>query len=225
MIHVTPEPETTAFTRSDIVRLVRHADAELASTAGIAAAAVFGRVVRIAALVDAETTDHVQRVAALACALAKACGWAAPALEQLGVAAVLHDVGKVAVPTRLLTKPGPLSGAERRAVERHTTFAWKLLGSCRSPELRVARQVAAHHHERWDGTGYPHALAGTSIPIAARVVALADVFDALTSDRPYRPAMSVEAALALIADGAGSQFDPALTAVFLNLHREARQCA
>jgi putative two-component system response regulator len=223
MIHVTPETGTTAFTRADIVRLVHDADAALVSSAG--AAAAHNEVVRLAALVDAETTGHVQRVADLASGLAIACGWPTSALGQLGVAAVLHDVGKVAVPTCLLTKPGPLTSAERSAVEQHTTFARTLLGSCRSPELRMAREVAGHHHERWDGTGYPHALAGPAIPRAARIVALADVFDALTSDRPYRRALSVETALAMIADAAGSQFDPSIAAVFLNIHREARRCA
>jgi putative two-component system response regulator len=225
MIHVTPDPGTTAFTRADIVRLVHDADASLMASAGAAAAAALNNVVRIAALVDADTTGHVQRVADLASGLATACGWPMLALGQLGVAAVLHDVGKVAVPAGLLTKPGPLTSAERRAVEQHTTFARTLLGSCRSPELRMAREVAGHHHERWDGSGYPHALSGPAIPHAARIVALADVFDALTSDRPYRGALSVETALALIADGAGTQFDPSLTAVFLNIHRDARRCA
>ncbi len=219
----TPESPTAAFARAGIVGIIRAADAGLAL--GRTADQCVRPVIAVATLIDAETALHVHRVAGYACGLAGACGWSASSLRHLGVAALLHDVGKIAVPSRLLSKAGPLTALERATVRHHTILARTLLGACRAPELRMAREVATHHHERWDGRGYPHGLAGTSIPLAARVVALADVFDALTSDRPYRSALSVETALGMIAEGAGTQFDPALAAAFLNLHDETRRCA
>ena len=222
-MHLTPHPERTAFARTNIVRILRFADAQFDSRGS--AADVIDRLVRIAIYVDADTSGHVQRVAGLARALALECGWTGAPLDQLTVAAFLHDIGKIGVAASVLQKPGPLDPTERLAIQRHTTFAAALLRGCRSQELRIARAVATHHHERWDGTGYPHLLAGTQIPAPARIVALADVFDALTSDRPYRPALSTGAALALIGSAAGTQFDPDLTDAFLSLHGTVRKCA
>jgi putative two-component system response regulator len=227
MSTLTPEIGTAAFARADVFRLIRAADARLAGTdATPAATAVALRpLVRCASAVDAETTDHVHRVAGYARGLAQACGWTGAMLDCITVAAVLHDIGKIGVPASLLAKPGALTRSERNAVERHTTLGDALLRGCKSPQLRVAREVAAHHHERWDGAGYPHGLAGNQIPASARIVALADVFDALTTDRPYRRALSTETALEMISDGTGTQFDPTFASTFLNLHRPARKCA
>jgi putative two-component system response regulator len=225
MTQLTPETATAALARANIVGIIRTADVELAGASRRPDRKAITIVEWIASLIDAETGGHVGRVAMNACTLARACGWSATSVDHLAVAALLHDIGKIAVPPWLLAKRGPLTASERTVVERHTTFARVLLAGCRSPELRMARDVAAHHHERWDGDGYPHALAGARIPLAARIVALADVFDALTTDRPYRRALSFDTALGMIGEGAGTHFDPCLTAAFLNIHGEARRCA
>jgi HD-GYP domain-containing protein (c-di-GMP phosphodiesterase class II) len=126
---------------------------------------------------------------------------------------LLHDVGKIGIPDRILQKRGPLTAAERRLMQTHTILGEQMLGSV--PFLQgEAIGVVRHHHERWDGTGYPDRLAGTSIPLGARIFAVADALDAITSDRPYRSARSWDAAFAAIAAEAGRQFDPDVVHAF-----------
>lgn len=220
----TPATQTAAFTRAEVFNTIRAADRMLATDTR-ADPTTIRALVRCASIVDEGTTDHVHRVAGFARSLAAACGWKGIELEHLTVAATLHDIGKIGVAPALLTKPGQLTPRERAAVERHTTLAESLLRGCTSPLMRMARKVGAHHHEHWNGSGYPHGLAGSRIPIAARFVALADVFDALTSDRPYRPALDCDLALSMIAAGAGTQFDPTLTAAFLRIQGASLSCA
>jgi HD-GYP domain-containing protein (c-di-GMP phosphodiesterase class II) len=132
----------------------------------------------------------------------------------IAAAGLLHDVGKIGIPDSILTKPGPLTGTERRIVQCHTTIGHALLaGSCH-PVLKAAAEIALHHHERLDGSGYPHGLRGTAIPLEARMVAIADTFDALTSERPYRVARPAEDALAVIHASAGELFDAELVDAF-----------
>ena len=130
---------------------------------------------------------------------------------QLG--AILHDVGKIGVPDAILLKPGPLTEAETEAMRAHPEIGTKLLSGI--DFLQPALPVVRHHHERWDGTGYPEGLRGEDIPVEARIVALCDAFDAMTSDRPYRPAVSIDAACREINACAGSHFDPELTTLLL----------
>jgi response regulator RpfG family c-di-GMP phosphodiesterase len=140
-------------------------------------------------------------------------------VEQCGLierASPLHDVGKVAIPDSVLLKPGPLTAAERLNIETHAEIGHRLLDGSDSAVLQLAATIALTHHEHYDGGGYPRGLAGESIPIEGRMVAIADVFDALTSDRVYRPAMTIDQALAILRDGRGTHFDPVLLDHFLN---------
>ena len=142
-------------------------------------------------------------------------------LEWLPLASTLHDVGKLRIPQRLLRKPGPLTAEEFTLMKRHTTQGGRTLQELcwRDPEdpwLRLGRDIALHHHERWDGSGYPFGLRGTAIPLVARIVALADVYDALTSERPYKPAYEHALARKLILVQAGAHFDPDLVEAFMS---------
>ena len=167
---------------------------------------------------DDVTGQHAERVTALALRLAAAV--APPLAEDTAVAHgfLLHDIGKIGIPDVVLNKPGTLDADERALMETHTELGERIVAGI--PYLGGrARDVIAHHHERWDGSGYPTCAKGPEIPLAARIFAIADAFDAMTNDRPYRRALPVEHALAAIADGAGTQFDPELVEAFLALMR------
>jgi putative two-component system response regulator len=154
----------------------------------------------------------MRRTGATAAALATILGFAPPEALGLRRAAALHDVGKAAIPMAILAKPAALTRAERRTVERHTLIGHRMLIAVSGPHALAAARIALTHHERFDGRGYPHGLAGTEIPIAGRIVAVADVLDALLSDRPYRPALAPGQALELLRAESGSHFDPAIVA-------------
>jgi HD-GYP domain-containing protein (c-di-GMP phosphodiesterase class II) len=164
---------------------------------------------------DPYTGMHCRRVARLAVRIGRALGLPAAEQRTLLHAGWLHDVGKCAVPDGVLLKPGPLDPEERQAIELHVRDGCRLLG--RFPLLWNLQPIVAAHHERWDGTGYPAALAGTSIPLGARVLALSDVYDAMTTDRPHRRGMPRDKALGIIRDEGGRQFDPEITAGFVEL--------
>jgi HD-GYP domain-containing protein (c-di-GMP phosphodiesterase class II)/CHASE2 domain-containing sensor protein len=166
---------------------------------------------------DADTGQHLDRMAALSQRLALAAGLPQADAELLGHAAVLHDVGKVGIPDRILRKPGRYDAGERAVMETHTTIGADILAGSASPLIQLAATIARSHHERWDGTGYPDGLAGEAIPLAARICAVCDVFDALLSLRTYKPAWTLDAALAELAEQRGRQFDPALVDAFLAL--------
>jgi putative two-component system response regulator len=165
---------------------------------------------RLAAAADDTdgTHQHIDRVGRLAERLVKVLDAADELAQALPAAATLHDIGKVGIPQAVLNKPGPLTDDERRIMQRHTKIGAAMLTPSPSPTLRVAAIVARSHHERWDATGYPDRLGGDDIPLAARIVAVADVFDALTHPRIYKPAWSVADALAHVATNAGAHFDP-----------------
>jgi putative two-component system response regulator len=168
-----------------------------------------------AAVAEPGAISHMHQVGRIAELVALGAGWSPDAASDLRVHAALHDIGKLGVSAAILTKPGPLTVEERRAVDRHPALGQRLLAGARSPLLRVAARVAGEHHEWWDGNGYPKGVAGHSIHPSARVIAIADVFDALTSRRPYRGALSEPAALEIMVPGRGTQFDPDLFDVFL----------
>jgi HD-GYP domain-containing protein (c-di-GMP phosphodiesterase class II) len=136
-------------------------------------------------------------------------------LRGLTQGALLHDVGKIGVPDHILNKPGALTPEEREWIEQHPMAGWEM--AVRVPSLREVLVVVRHHHERWDGGGYPDRLAGEDIALAARIAAVADVWDALTSDRAYRPAWEEDRALTLIMDERGEQFDPGCVDAFLQV--------
>jgi putative two-component system response regulator len=170
-----------------------------------------------AELHDDTTGEHCYRVGRLASILGKHIGLEEDVCFLIDLAARLHDIGKLVVPDAILLKPGKLTPGEREIMETHTTAGADILAKSNVPQMHIAEEIARHHHERWDGSGYPMKLAGTAIPIAARVTALADVFDALTHKRPYKEAWKVSDALAEIKSLRGKQFDPELTDIFLDL--------
>jgi ribonuclease P protein subunit RPR2 len=166
---------------------------------------------------DAHTHSHAQRVAAYGLRIAYAAGVEVDAEVEFGF--VLHDVGKVAVPDAILFKPGPLTADELALVRRHPVIGAEILRHV--DFLDEARSVVRHHHERWDGTGYPDRLAGAAIPAHARLFAVADTLDAVTSERPYRAAASFERAREIIRGQSGTQFDPAMVAAYESVSDEA----
>jgi putative two-component system response regulator len=153
----------------------------------------------------------------LAQRLGFAVGLSAADAELLRQAAALHDVGKVGIPDAVLRKPGKLDPSERRLMQQHTTIGAAILAGSSSPLIRLAETIALSHHERWDGAGYPHGLRGEDIPLAARICAVCDVFDALLSPRPYKAAWPLPEALAELERERGRHFDPALVDAFLAL--------
>ena len=157
---------------------------------------------------DDDTGEHTRRVGRSAAALAHVMGWPAESVERLYVAARLHDVGKIGVSDLILHKAGKFTLEEFEAIKVHTTIGAEILAAGKSDLLRMAEEIALSHHERWDGKGYPYGIAGQDIPAVARIVAVADVLDALTHVRPYKPAWSLEEALSEIERGSGTQFDP-----------------
>jgi diguanylate cyclase (GGDEF)-like protein len=164
---------------------------------------------------DPDLTSHLADVGQLATGAARALGLPAEQVELIGLGAELHDVGKVAIPEAILHKPGPLTAEEWAVIREHTIIGQRILDA--SPALVEVGSFVRSSHERWDGTGYPDRLAGTAIPLGARVIAVCDSYDAMTSDRSYRRAMSEEVALAELRAGAGSQFDPEVVAAFLRV--------
>jgi putative two-component system response regulator len=170
---------------------------------------------------DAETGRHVNRMASIAAFLGSQMGLVTERMFLLRAAAPMHDVGKIATPDEILRKPGPLTPEERKEMERHTTVGHRILADSESDLLQMAAAIALTHHEWFDGSGYPQGLRGQDIPMEGRVVAVADVFDALLSDRPYRPAMSVDEAVKMIEQGRGTHFDPEIAGILLEHLDEA----
>ncbi len=176
---------------------------------------ILDRLALTAEFRDDQTQEHTQRVGATSARLARRMGLPAAQVELLRQAAPLHDIGKVGVPDAVLLKPGPLDPAERAVMQEHTVIGRRILAGSASPVLRMAEEVAWCHHERWDGGGYPRGLAGDAIPVGGRIVAVTDVFDALTHERPYKAAWSPDEARAHLRDGAGRQFCPTAVTAFL----------
>ncbi|WCM39369.1 PAS domain S-box protein [Thermus antranikianii] len=164
---------------------------------------------------DQETAGHTERVTELTLRLARALGVPEEDLEHIRRGAILHDVGKIGIPDSILLKPGPLTEEEWAVMKKHPVYAYEWLSGI--PFLKKALEIPYCHHERWDGSGYPRGLKGLEIPLSARIFAVVDVYDALTSDRPYRKAWPREKALAYIQEQAGKQFDPEVVEAFLRL--------
>ncbi|HDD55628.1 MAG TPA: HD domain-containing protein, partial [Chloroflexi bacterium] len=164
---------------------------------------------------DMETEGHSQRVTDLTLKLAKSMGITGEELDHIRRGALLHDIGKIGVPDSILHKPGKLDEDEWAIMREHPQYAYDLLKEI--AHLRPALDIPYYHHEKWDGTGYPRGLRGEQIPLAARIFAIVDVYDALTSNRPYRGAWSKEKALDYIRQQSGTHFDPQVVEVFMKL--------
>lgn len=179
------------------------------------------RLTKAIGLHDSSTGEHVDRMAVIASFLGSHLGLSAGYVQLLRAAAPMHDVGKIGTADEILRKPGRLTDEERKEMERHTVIGHDILANSTSKLLRIAATIALTHHECFDGSGYPRGLVGKEIPLDGRITAVADVFDALLSDRCYRPAMSVAKAVALMEKGRGTQFDPEIVDVLLRHLDEA----
>jgi putative two-component system response regulator len=186
---------------------------------------------------DHETGNHTLRVGCYAALIAEELGFDSSYVDTIKVAVTLHDLGKIAVPDSILRKPGPLNREERQRMQEHCAAGKRIcaplsakeceffsvtavdgaasIGCCTAPLLQMAASIAWTHHERWDGSGYPRQLAGEDIPIEGRIAAVADVFDALSTSRPYKPALALDTCFAILASGRGTHFDPAVLEAFL----------
>lgn len=169
---------------------------------------------------DTDTGVHIWRMAAYAEALARAARWPVEQAGLLELAAPMHDMGKIGIPDEILKAPRRLTDEEMATMQTHAELGYQILSKSSTSLFRLAAEVARYHHEKWDGSGYPFGLADDSIPESARIVAVADVFDALTMKRPYKDAWPMEEAMNHILDNAGSHFDPNLVEHFLSIKDE-----
>ncbi|MDH4216318.1 MAG: HD domain-containing protein, partial [Gallionella sp.] len=172
---------------------------------------------------DNETGKHVLRVGNFSKLLGLAAGLLESQAEQLMYASMMHDIGKIGVPDHILLKPGKLTAEEFDVIKKHPEIGAGIIGDHEAEVMKMAKQVALGHHEKWNGQGYPYGLSGENIPIAARIVAIVDVFDALTSVRPYKEEWPVDKALELITQEAGRHFDPELARLFVAAETEVRR--
>jgi putative two-component system response regulator len=183
---------------------------------------IIERLARAAEFRDDNTGQHTERVGQMAALLARELGLPDAQVSLIRRAAPLHDVGKIGIPDSILLKLGKLTPAEFELVKTHTTIGARILSGSRFALLRLAEEIAFSHHEQWDGRGYA-GLAGDQIPLAGRIVTVADVFDALTQKRPYKAAWPVEEAIAEIERQRGRQFDPDVVDAFLRMIEQQRQ--
>lgn len=166
---------------------------------------------------DADTGTHIWRMAAYSSALAAAAGWKPEDCQQLALAAPMHDIGKLGIPDAILHKPGKLDAQEWAVMQTHATVGYKILSKSNAPLLQMAATIAHCHHEQWSGGGYPRGLVGEEIPEMARIVAIADVFDALTTKRPYKEVWPLDRVLQTLHDSAGVHFEPRLVEHFIRI--------
>lgn len=166
---------------------------------------------------DTDTGVHIWRMASYSRTLARALGYSLPDAELIELAAPMHDTGKIGIPDRVLGKPGPLDDEEWCIMRTHCKIGYDILSKNDEAVFQLAAEIALHHHEKWDGSGYPKGLAGKAIPESARIVAIADVFDALTMARPYKEPWPVDKSFAHIQSGAGQHFDPEIVNCFMDI--------
>ncbi|MDC0602017.1 response regulator [Aliiglaciecola sp.] len=169
---------------------------------------------------DTDTGLHIWRMAAYAGALARKSGWSVSRAKQLEFAAPMHDTGKIGIPDEILKKPGKLDEQEWVIMKTHAQLGFNILSKSKTPLFQMAAEIALHHHEKWDGNGYPNGLKGTDIPESARIIAIVDVFDALTTRRPYKEPWPIANALKEIQLSSGKHFDPHLASCFLAIADE-----
>ncbi len=174
---------------------------------------------------DRETGGHVRRIGLFSAHLAHAAGWPVERVDDLRLAAAMHDIGKIGIPDAILLKEGQLSEPEFEVIKSHTTIGGQIFGDSEFPMLQMAHDVAMYHHERWDGAGYPEGLSDENIPEGARIVALVDVYDALSQDRIYRKACEEGEVMKIMRDGRGTQFDPGIYDLFVDSVSEFKRIA
>jgi two-component system response regulator RpfG len=172
---------------------------------------------------DENTGNHIYRMARFSSLIARKLGLSAQECEDIEVAAPMHDLGKIGIPDSVLLKHGPLTPFEWMIMKKHPVIGHDILADSPSHYLRLGALIALYHHERYDGKGYPHGLVGKAIPLAARIVAVADVFDALTTERPYKQPWTFEAALDYLREQKGTHFDPDCAQIFLDSTDEIRR--
>jgi putative two-component system response regulator len=178
---------------------------------------VIQRLGRAAEYRDNETGQHVLRMSHYSVRLAKELGMNDKECHLIQLASPMHDIGKIGIPDGILLKPGPLTADERKIMETHTTIGGEILGGGKSELIKMAETIAMTHQEKWDGTGYPKGLKKEEIPLVGQITAICDVFDAITSERPYKEEFPIEEALAFISSQSGKHFDPHLVKVFLKI--------
>jgi len=174
------------------------------------------RLARAAEYKDEDTGNHIISMSRISAFLTERLGFNSTVVERVLYASPMHDIGKIGIPDRILTKNGPLNDEEWSLMRMHTIFGGQILEYSKIGFLRLGEIIALTHHEKWDGSGYPHGLAGKQIPLAGRIVAVADVFDALMSKRPYKAPLTIDQTVDIIRAGRGNHFDPALVDVFLS---------
>jgi len=172
---------------------------------------------------DSDTGLHIWRMAEYSRCLARALGWDEDAAALLELAAPMHDTGKIGIPDSILKKPGPLNAEEWQVMKTHPVIGHQILSKSKAPLFRLAAEVALYHHERWDGNGYPEGLAGEAIPQSARIVAVADVFDALTMKRPYKEAWPMDRVIQTLRELSGSHLDARMVSIFLGIMPEVEE--
>lgn len=184
-------------------------------------------MVRAAEYKDEDTGTHVQRICFYCRELAGILGMDKKFIDELSLASPMHDIGKIGIPDHILLKPGPLTPDEWEIMKGHTTMGVKILGSSNSPYLKMGAEIALNHHEQWDGGGYPNGIRGEAIPLAARIMYICDIYDALRSKRPYKGAFNHSKAVSIIAYGDNRtlpvHFDPAISALFKQHEKKFRE--
>jgi putative two-component system response regulator len=178
------------------------------------------RLSRAAEYKDTDTGAHIERMSHYSTAIARQMKLDEEIVENMLYASPMHDIGKIGIPDRVLQKPGKLDDAEWEIMRQHTTIGAEILKDSKVEFMRLAEEIALAHHEKWDGSGYPKKIKGTDIPLPARIVAMADVFDALTSERPYKKPMELGKALSIIMEGKGTHFDPDVVDSFIAIKEE-----
>jgi putative two-component system response regulator len=181
------------------------------------------RMARLAEFNEPDTAAHRERIREYCFLLASCHGLSSYDAEVISFASLLHDVGKIGLPEALTSKSGDLTPYEWNQMQKHTTIGAELLRGSPSVIMQAAEIIALTHHERWDGSGYPHSMCADEIPLSGRICALADVFDALTTKRPYKEAVPVEEAFRMVNDVSGKLFDPALVSTFLKNRDEFKR--
>jgi putative two-component system response regulator len=178
------------------------------------------RLSKAAEYKDEDTGAHVERMSHYSSAIARKMGLGEGFVEQILWASPMHDIGKIGIPDRVLQKPGKLDDAEWVIMRQHTVIGAKILKGASADFIKLAESISLNHHEKWDGSGYPQGIKGPDIPLAARIVAVADVFDALTSERPYKKPFPLEKAMSIIKESRGTHFDPEVADAFCSIEDE-----
>ncbi|MFO7773559.1 MAG: response regulator [Dehalococcoidia bacterium] len=216
------ELENRAY-QQHLEEMVAERTAELRQALGkikLASLDTIYRLARAAEYRDADTGAHIQRIGRYSAAIAREMGSGENEVEHVLYAAPMHDVGKIAIPDRILLKPGSLDADDWEIMKKHTIIGAEILQGSDAEFIRLAEVIALTHHETWDGSGYPRGLRATEIPLAGRIVAIADVFDALTSLRPYKGPFSVKESLDIVREGRGNHFDPDVVDAFFAIQDE-----